>query len=447
MKIVLALHQYPPLGSGGTEALTRWTALALRERGHEARIVSAVPRRRGVAIAPPPPATDDGGVRVRFLDVSARHAGTIERIALEYDDPGAGDAFGRILDDERPDAVHFLHLHGLTAAAVRAARSRGIPVALTCTDFWLECPTAQLLLPDGSTCSGPDDDRANCARHLVANRLPAGRWRDAVAGAVTWASRVPGAPRVGRAWTGLRGRTPRLLEAADDAARVIAPTAFMEARLRGFGVAPEKIARIAYGVPRPDRSDVRTGERQDADGRLRIAFAGSLAPNKGAHLLLEAMRLVPRLAAEVAIWGRRTGDDYASRLDRLADGDARIRFEGTFEAGEFAAVLAWADVLVIPSLWYENAPLVLLEALAHRCPVVVADVPGLTEPVRPGTDGWMFRRDDPRDLAAQLARLADDRAALCAVRTAPHATRTTTDYMDDMMRIYESLPPSAPVRA
>ncbi|MFO1311873.1 MAG: glycosyltransferase [Burkholderiales bacterium] len=439
MKIVLALHQYPPLGAGGTEELTRWTALGLRDRGHVPRIVSAVPRRRGSSVAVPPPRTAREGVDVEFLATEAMHAGTIDRIALEYDDPDAGAAFGRILDEMRPDAVHLLHLHGMTAAAVEAAAIRGIPVALTCTDFWFECPTAQLLLPDTSTCDGPDDDRANCAQHLVAHRLPPGRWGQAVAGAVTWASRVPGAPRIGRAWAALRGRSPRLLAALDCVASLIAPTAFMESRLLAFGVAAERIRRVPYGVPKPDPARVRTIERDDADGRLRIAFVGSLAVNKGAHLLLEAMRHLPGLAAEVAIWGRRPDADYARRLDRLAEGDARIRFAGTFAAGGFADILAWADVLVIPSLWYENAPLVLLEALAHRCPVVVADVPGLTEPMRAGIDGFAFRRGDARDLAAQLARLADDRARLSAVRAAPHATRTTNDYMDDMMRIYEGL--------
>jgi glycosyltransferase involved in cell wall biosynthesis len=213
----------------------------------------------------------------------------------------------------------------------------------------------------------------------------------------------------------------------------------MRSRLLDFGIAAGKIRLLPYGVPAPDTSRVRTGERGDADGRMRIAFAGSLAPNKGAHLLLEAMRSLPGLAAEVALWGRRTDAGYAQRLDRLARGDPRIRFAGTFAAGDFASILAWADVLVIPSLWYENAPLVLLEALAHRCPVIVADVPGLREPMRMDLDGWTFRRGDARDLAAQLARAASDRAALSAVRAAPVATRTTADYTNDLLPIYEEL--------
>jgi glycosyltransferase involved in cell wall biosynthesis len=444
LKIVLALHQFPPLGFGGTEALTRWTALALNARGHHAQIISAVPRRRGIAMAVPPSPSDAEGVDVRFLAASARPAGTLERLALEYDDPDAGRAFALMLDELRPDVVHFFHLHGLTAAAVHAATARGIPLAVTCTDFWVECPTAQLLLPGDTLCEGPDDDRANCARHLIVNRFPASvhaRFTDAVASAVAWTSRASRAPRLARAWTALRARSPRLLDAMNSVGVVLAPTVHMRSRLLDFGIAAEKILLVPYGIPPPDASRVRTGERADADGRLRIAFAGSLAPNKGAHLLLEAMRTLPDLPAEVALWGRRADAGYAQRLDRLAQGDPRIRFAGTFAAGEFASILAWADVLVIPSLWYENAPLVLLEALAHRCPVMVADVPGLTEPMRIGLDGWTFRRGEARDLAAQLTRAASDRASLRAVRAAPGETRTTADYMDDLLPIYEGLSP------
>jgi glycosyltransferase involved in cell wall biosynthesis len=363
----------------------------------------------------------------------------IDRIALEYDDADAGEAFGRLLDEMRPGLVHFFHLHGMTAAAVDAAAARGIPVALTCTDFWLECPTVQLLLPDDTLCKGPDEDRANCAEHLIANRLPVVNWTGALAGAITRASRVRATPRVARAWTNLQARTPRLLAAVQSAAVVLAPTEYMRSRLDAFGVPAQKLRLMRYGVPPPDASRVRKVERPDFDGRIRVAFVGSLAANKGAHLLLEAMRLAPDLAAEVAIWGKRTDSEYVRLLDRLVDGDPRVRFAGTFAAGEFGAVLAWADVLVIPSLWYENAPLVLLEALAHRCPVIAADVPGLTEPMRIGTDGWIFRRGDARDLATQLARVGGDRSALCAVRAAPHATRTIADYMDDMMHVYEAL--------
>lgn len=443
MKIVLALHQFPPVGSGGTEMLTQWTARKLVAQGHEVQIVSAVPRRRGIAVAAPPDRTDADGVRVRFLEAGPP-ATTLERIPLEYDDSTAEASFGRVLDAFAPDIVHFHHLAGLTAAALRAAAARGVPAMVSATDFWLECPTAQLLLPDASLCNGPDPDRANCVRHLLANRLPGvplapPRWAGPTVSALSWASRVPGRHGVARAWTALRDRTPRLRDAVDSAAVVLAPTQFLHGRLAHLGIAPGKLRLVPFGIAAPDPRWLRAGERPDADGRLRIAFAGSLAPSKGVHLLLEALALAPDLQAEVELFGGRSDDRYASVIERLAGNDRRIRFAGTFADGEFGAILARTDVLVIPSLWYENSPLVLLEALVHRCPVIVADVPGLVEPMRPDVDGWQFRRGDARDLAQRLAFVASRRDALTAVRRAPHATRSFNDYMTELLAIYEDL--------
>lgn len=444
MKVVLALHQFPPVGFGGTEELVRWTARALVARGHEAHIVSAVPSPRGTPRVVPPPRVDADGVAVRFLDVSSPSA-TLERIPLEYDNAKAGEAFGACLDALRPDLVHFHHLAGLTAAAVRATSTRGIPNLISVTDFWFECPTVQLLLPSGMPCAGPDADRANCVRHLLANRLPAlaaarPRSTGALTSALAWSSRVVGGRRVGQAWVALQERSPRVREALDAADAVLAPTLFMQDRLERFGVPRERLRLLRYGVPAPAaaRIDPVPGDTTSARP-LRIAFAGSLASNKGAHLLLQAIAMLPDLAADVVVFGRGAEGDYLRNLERLASADPRVRLAGTFGQGEFAAILARTDVLVIPSLWYENAPLVLLEALANRCPVLVADVPGLVEPMRPDVDGWTFRAGDATDLAARLGWVASHRPALDAVRSREYPTRTTTDYMNDLMPIYEEV--------
>ncbi len=442
MKILLALHQFPPVGTGGTEDLARWTARALVARGHDVEILSAVPRRRGEAVAVPPLGIRADGVPVHFVASTSANLSTLARIGLEYDDLGVGRAFGDRLDALRPDLVHFYHLSGLTASAVGAVVARGIPCVFSATDFWVECPTVQLMLPDGSLCEGPDEDRGNCVRHLVANRLPAGvdtRWVSAMTGAAKWAARVPGQHRLQQAWKALQARSPRMREAFDTIDVVLAPTAYMRSRLIRLGMAESRIHVVPYGVAPPDPKRVRMVERADGDERLRIAFVGSLSPSKGAHLLLEALAGIRDLPAEVSLWGGRTDESYARRLDALAAADPRVRLAGTFAEGEFGAILAWADLLVIPSLWYENAPLVLLEALAHRCPVVVSDVPGLTEPLRAAVDGWEFRRGDVGDLAQRLVWAAGHRSALTAVREAPRPTRTIADYMNDLMLIYDSL--------
>ena len=78
-----------------------------------------------------------------------------------------------------------------------------------------------------------------------------------------------------------------------------------------------------------------------------------------------------------------------------------------------------ADLLVVPSIWYENSPLVLLQALALRCPVLVADVPGLAPHVQGLQDGWTFERGDAQDLAQKLRAIANDANAREAIQHDP----------------------------
>lgn len=443
LRILLALHQFPPVGAGGTELLVRWTALGLQKLGHEVRVVSAVPRRHGVAMELPIERSDADELDVVFLMPTSGPGDTTSRIVREYDDMEVGDAFGRAVDAAQPDVIHFFHLAGLTAAAMNAATQRRIPFILTITDFWFECPTVQLLLEDGSTCNGPRRDRMNCARHMAVVRWPVVRSLGSMAladrpaaVAIEFLAGLPGVSGVARSLQALQRRSGVLHDAMRGAAAIVAPNEPMHARLLAFGMPASKLHLVPFGVPAPLSE---TGKNvMPLDGsRPRLLFIGTLAANKGAHLLLQALRIASDLNVDVDIHGQLQGDDYAVELQRFADTDSRVNFRGTFANGKIASVLEAADLLVIPSLWNENSPLVLLQALAQRCPVLVADVPGMAAHVRPTRDGWLFRRGDAHDLARHLRQICEDPAARSAVRAAPYAARTMAPYLADLVRLYE----------
>jgi glycosyltransferase involved in cell wall biosynthesis len=115
------------------------------------------------------------------------------------------------------------------------------------------------------------------------------------------------------------------------------------------------------------------------------------------------MRLAADLDVDLDVYGEASDADYDRRLRGLAGSDRRIRFAGTFASDAFADVVNAADLLVVPSIWYENSPLVLLQALALRCPVLVADVPGLAPHVRGLQDGWKFERGKRPGPCAEIA--------------------------------------------
>lgn len=442
LRIVIALHQFPPHGSGGTEQLVRWTALALRKLGHTVVIIAATPRRARSGDGNGPGYVDPDELDVQFVPPGDAADGLADRITREYDDATAGAAFGHLVDVARPDVIHFFHLAGLTSSALRAAAARRIPVVLTVTDFWFECPTVQLLLDNEASCAGPQVDRMNCVRHLAGIRLPSLRavsaWGVAdrpAAAVLRFFSHLPGGGDVGLALVALQRRSAVVRKAFESVAALIAPNPNMHARLLAFGVAAQRLHLQPYGVPAAVTRGTADVEPQSSM-RPRIAFVGTLTASKGAHLLLDAVVRSPVLAVDVDIYGQAHDGEYRTRLQRDANNDSRFTFRGTFDNRTFPTVLANVDLLVIPSLWQENSPLVLLQALAQRCPVLVADVPGLAPHVRVNVDGWTFARGDADDLAAKLRSILANPAGLRKVREASCEFRDTDADVDDLLRLY-----------
>jgi glycosyltransferase involved in cell wall biosynthesis len=142
---------------------------------------------------------------------------------------------------------------------------------------------------------------------------------------------------------------------------------------------------------------------------LRFGYVGTIAEHKGIHVLVEAMNgLADQPAAECRIHGELEAFvEYEERLLAL-NRNPRTRFLGKFMPSEIARVLSEIDVLVIPSLWYENAPVTIQEAALARIPVIASDHGGLAEHVIEGVTGLKFYPGDADDLRKKLVWFVED---------------------------------------
>jgi glycosyltransferase involved in cell wall biosynthesis len=136
-----------------------------------------------------------------------------------------------------------------------------------------------------------------------------------------------------------------------------------------------------------------------------------------------------------------------ARLRRLAGDDPRVQLRGRFERHQLSAVLAQIDLLVVPSIWYEGAPFVILEAFAHQIPVIATRLGSLPELVRDEVDGLLFTRGDAADLARQLQRLIDDEALYRRLRTGIGPVRTYRDETQELFALFEQTIRSSEVAA
>jgi SAM-dependent methyltransferase len=211
----------------------------------------------------------------------------------------------------------------------------------------------------------------------------------------------------------------------------IAPTLFLkEAYERNGFPAPMRISHFGIDIDRGPKLP-----RSQA-GLVRLGFIGQLAHHKGAHLLLDALRRCERKNLVLSIWGSHDQDPrYVARLRSLAQG-LSVTFPGTIPRPELAAALGSIDYLVIPSTWYENSPLILLQALATHTPVIVSDVLGMTEFVNDGGNGFCFERGSVDSLTRVLQRVADDPELAERLSANTNYDRVPADMARDVAKLY-----------
>ena len=125
---------------------------------------------------------------------------------------------------------------------------------------------------------------------------------------------------------------------------------------------------------------------------------------------------------------------YSKRLQELAN--SRVHIRATFPPEEMDRVMKDLDVLVIPSRWYENSPLVLLYALATHTPVIVSRVEGLTEFLEEGINGFSFERGSCTDLLQVLQRFISDPTLAAKLSNSTNYERTTTDMAVELEKLY-----------
>jgi glycosyltransferase involved in cell wall biosynthesis len=447
MKILLTVHQFLPHFSTGTEILTFETAKSLQQLGHEVCVLTGFPAREVLSDEKRFDAYAYQGVQVRRFHYSyVPMDGQNNITEAEYKNLFFASHFQIFLERTQPDVVHFFHLQRLSASAVEVCHQMGIPTALTPTDFWFVCPTIQLLLPDGSMCCGPKWNAANCVRHLVELNKPEGikvqigKRPDWLLALTIWANQrgTVKSPWFTPEIAALAERHVYLREQLNKIDRVLVPTRLMESVLTANGLAQEKVVFAPYGInlaylqrsPRPLRGDT-----------LRVGFIGSLNEHKGVHLLVEAIRsLLPGRPLELKIFGQvEDVPAYVARLRELASGDPRIQFCGTFANPIIGEVFSGLDVLVVPSIWYENTPLVIYSAQAAGCPVIASDLGGMAEVIHHEDNGLLFKPGSVAELAQALQRVSEDRDLLERLAKRAIMPRSIRDYVRQIETVYEDI--------
>lgn len=447
MRILVVVHGFPPFAQGGGEIYAHAHARALREQhGDEILVLTREqdPNRAEYDVR----TEYRDGLRIVWVNNTFRRTRSFEET---YRNDAIGAVASRVIDEFQPDVAHIHHLTCLSTTIVRSLAERRIPRFVTLHDYWLICHRGQLLDVDYRVCDGPEPSGCHAclgatggagtagflgaaALRVLERRLPATPARHLRSLAGRMATRVfsPGA-----ADDQARRRLEHMRAVSADVTHFLAPSRHMRDRFVQFGVVPERITVSRYGF---DHTPFRRIGRTPST-RLRLGFLGSLMVSKAPHVLLEAVgRLTPG-AVSIDLFGARSayhGDDrYRRQLEPLLKQDG-VQEHGAIAHDRVAQALAAIDVLVVPSIWPENSPLVIQEAFLAGVPVVASRIGGIPEVVEDGRNGLLFRAGDADDLARVLTRLLREPDLLEALRAGVPPVRTIDDDVRRARELYQA---------
>jgi glycosyltransferase involved in cell wall biosynthesis len=285
--------------------------------------------------------------------------------------PEAVRRIGALIEATRPDLVHCHNIyHQLTPSIIGAAKARGVPVALTLHDYKPVCP-AYTRLRGSVPCSDClDGDFSHVLRHRCA---------DGSLGksALLYAEAV----------------LQRRLGNYEKVDRFIAPSRFMTDSV-AHRIPAERVALLYNGV------DVANAPVGAGDGDY-VLFLGRISREKGVDTLLRAH------AEAGGRWNLLVAGT-GPLLDEMRVQYSRAMFAGHLAGNELRQALAGAAVVAVPSEWYENCPMSVLEAMACGKPVVGSRIGGIPELVADGETGLLFEAANAEALGACVGRLMSD---------------------------------------
>jgi glycosyltransferase involved in cell wall biosynthesis len=180
---------------------------------------------------------------------------------------------------------------------------------------------------------------------------------------------------------------------------------------------------------------------------LRLGFFGQFLQLKGIGVLLNAMEILGREmgTASPHLWVHGTSlelqppefqQTFKSLIDRTRQ---NVTFVGRYDPAHLPQLMANVDWVIVPSIWWENAPLVIQEAFAHGRPVICSDIGGMAEKVVDGVNGVHFHAGDPHSLAEALRRSVTTDGLWGQLVAGIPSVHTVEAHVDTLSQLYSSL--------
>jgi glycosyltransferase involved in cell wall biosynthesis len=370
MRVLSITNYFPPNDVGGAEIAAYNTCYGLRQHGVAASVLTINARMSE---------SEDRHYEIWGVPVhkiSHRRRRFYSALTQAFDFRVYRDVLAE-LRRVRPNVVHVHNVSGTTLAPFWACERADVPVVLTLHDHWLLCPNNMLYRGDGALCDPVNSSRCGrCFRRYDY-------------------------------WAGLPGRRKAFARSVDKVRLFVSPSQklidlHVEA---GYDRSRFRMVRNGIGdslVQAPSNPRLREMVRQRGLYPT-LLFAGAVVETKGMQTVIDALPSLARYVEGVRLIIAGSGDErFMAALRRFNPG--RVRLLGRMPFREMRALYASVDLTLVPSTWYDNSPMVILESLLVGTPVLGSNIGGIPELIQDGRTGYLIPPGDPGAMIEAVLR-------------------------------------------
>ncbi|OED30838.1 glycosyltransferase family 4 protein [Methanosphaera sp. WGK6] len=364
MKICYISNLYPPNVLGGAEIIVEKMALELVKHGHESIIITTSPDNEKHVINrdntkiyqinttklyPVYKQTEASGLKKPFWHLfDLWNNSTLKEIK-------------KIVTEEKVDLIHINNFKGLSLSCFKAGKDLNIPVIFESHDFSLICPRANLIRGNNTLCQ---------QRNTICNQYV----------------------KIQR----------KLLNNNVDL--LISPSNFMINKFK-----ENKFFNNTKTVKIPLGIDYESEKSEKNYNTLNITYIGSLGKHKGVHTLIKAFKTIKNDSIRLHIIGKGYEEE---EFKQMAKPDARIIFHGFVDNKNIRKFYDMSNIIVIPSICYDNSPLVIYESFSTGTPVIGSNIGGIPELIEENVNGFLFEPGNSESLKEKLLKVINDKELL-----------------------------------
>lgn len=311
--------------------------------------------------------------------------------------------FAKLLDDFQPDVIHLHNIsHQISPSILSLIQKRRIPAVMTLHDYKLISPNYFLFLR-GRVWEGGGWQclRDRCVRDSYG--------ASAVCAVEFWMQ--------------------HLFHFYDAVDFFLSPSEFLKQKFETSGF-PGEIRRISQPID-------QTNEKENTGAENFFLYAGRLSYEKGVETLLQSVAKIPNALLHIA--GEGPDRELLGVLARELGIERSVRFLGHLSSQELEVQIRKAKAVIVSSLWHENMPYAVVEALALGKIVVASRMGGITERIKDGKNGFLFPAGNDETLAEILKNLETQNLSDIAQRARESVRDLNEDaYYTQLMDVYIS---------